>query len=268
MTLHCEHCSYSTTRSFNLKRHISSRHKYAGDLATTPQSQSETTQSQNETKCIQNETLESQNEHYGFRCPNCHRKYAYRNSLAKHLPKCKGVKDPLECPSCHVKFPYRKALYRHRKTGCMRGPIQYPNDAPINNFCQENMLYITKDMAQDCLNMGWYGIISMIESIFFNPDHPENFNVKLTSLKNSLVQVKTTNAWKPRGLFDTIDTMIKRSSAHIICKAKPDDLATDQVVCNMDSINNIRSNAKRKIYDKVRALLVERRLESGDTESI
>lgn len=111
--------------------------------------------------------------------------------------------------------------------------------------------------------MGWHGIIPMIDKIYFNPEHPENFNVKLTSLKNSLVEVRKNDTWKPQGLNDTIDKMIDTSGTQIICKASKhitsENIAQEDIVNNIDSIRNIKPDAKRKLRERTKARLVERR---------
>ena len=136
----------------------------------------------------------------------------------------------------------------------------------INAFGQENVEHITTEFAKACLELGVFGVIPMLDKIYFNKEHPENFNVKLQSMKNSLVEVKTKDEWQPQGLYGTVDRMLDNSGNHIICKATPGlshvDLASDKIVGQIDSIKNIKPEAKRKLREHTKARLVQRRNET------
>ena len=282
-------------------RHTNLRHKNVSECEGLDKRilpQNETNLPQNETKLPQNETNESHHV-----CDKCNRGFKRTYHLQRHMSRCKGIAHNLECPTCHQMFGYREALYRHKKIGgcvaikeeekgnnCIvtNNNITHNNNCVttttnnihnnihnniniqlnINSFGHENVEYITTELAKKCLEMGWHGLLPMIDSIFFNPEHPENFNVKLTSLKNSLVDVKVNNTWKPRGLNDTIDKMIDKSGTQIICKAEPQHLSHPEIVSNMNSIRNIEPNAKRKLRERTKARLVERRIEEEENGCI
>lgn len=131
----------------------------------------------------------------------------------------------------------------------------------VNNFGEENKEYITDEFVYRCFAMGWHGIDPMIDEIYFNKDHPENNNIRLVSLKNSLVQVKKEEGWKMQGLKDTIDRVIQNTGTHIVREASrmipTEQLADELVVYNMNSIRNMESDAKKKIQERTRAKIVD-----------
>ena len=59
----------------------------------------------------------------------------------------------------------------------------------IHNFGSEDTSYITTDMQKELLVKCSEGLMQMIKIIHFHPDHPENANVRLKSVKQKTVEV-------------------------------------------------------------------------------
>jgi ferritin-like metal-binding protein YciE len=130
----------------------------------------------------------------------------------------------------------------------------------INNFGEETKEYITVEFARKCLEQGAYGIQHMLDVLYFNDEHPENNSVRMRSLKNSLVEVMKDTKWECRGLNDTIDTMINTSRSEILSKGI--DTKTEPTMenlANIDSIQNIEPTKKKRIREKTKSKLVQRR---------
>ena len=251
--------------------------------SVTPQLQNVTERLQNVTSQLQNVTVaETKTKHV---CPKCNKVLTRKIYLKRHEEKCSGVKSMYPCESCHAIFSNRMSLWRHRKQGCEASSSQasqvtinnnttnitnnnitnnnntYITYVNVNPFGKEDVSFITPEFARACLMQGHHGIIPMMDTIYFNPEHPENHNVMLRSLNHSVVDIKADqeSKWHPEGLVDTIDRMIHRSGNHIICKSVPHDFENDEVVANIDSIQNIKPEAKRKLREKTKARLIQRR---------
>ena len=218
-------------------------------------------------------------------CSKCMKSFCRKGYAKKHEDGCNGVQGHNECPNCHAIFASRTTLWRHRKQGCEALSSQasqvtinnnttnitnnnitnnnntYITYVNVNPFGKEDVSFITPEFARACLMQGHHGIIPMMDTIYFNPEHPENHNVMLRSLNHSVVDIKADqeSKWHPEGLVDTIDRMIHRSGNHIICKSVPHDFENDEVVANIDSIQNIKPEAKRKLREKTKARLIQRR---------
>jgi TolA-binding protein len=87
--------------------------------------------------------------------------------------------------------------------------IENNNNIIINCFGNENMDYITDKVILHCMNKIYGSIPLLIEKIHFDPEHPENNNVKIPNKK--LPHAKIMNhkkEWQIVKKKDVIDSMI------------------------------------------------------------
>lgn len=69
----------------------------------------------------------------------------------------------------------------------------------MNSFGQENIDYVVNDKAfiEKCLrNITHDGMKNLLEKIHYSPEHPENNNVRLKSLRNDLFEVYNDQKWE------------------------------------------------------------------------
>jgi len=147
--LTCAHCSYTTTRTFNLKRHINSKHcsKIITSSNNSSKEQNINIEEQNinmEEQFInmeeQNINMEEQNinmeeqfinienitdiEYHNsinegykqYKCEYCYKFFVYKKTLKRHINVCKKKKHPHECIACHKVFACAPSLCVHRKS--------------------------------------------------------------------------------------------------------------------------------------------------------
>ncbi len=86
----------------------------------------------------------------------------------------------------------------------------YINNLQINNFGSESYEHITDEFVRKCLMNKISGAKSLIEKIHFSEEAPLNRNVRLKSLKNSLVEVKKDEKWVAKDCNEALDTMITK----------------------------------------------------------
>lgn len=130
--------------------------------------------------------------------------------LNRHQPSCKGESSPYQCGKCGQVFPCRQHKHRHMKTckGVMtellpsnattltvhnntktnydhcnvnNGTVNNNNNITINirGYGEEIMDHITTDFLDARLKeYNGRGIYNLIKSIHFNPDIPENHNIR------------------------------------------------------------------------------------------
>ncbi len=257
MTHQCSFCEYSSERPYNLKRHVERMHSAAKQQVT-------------------NDKLLS--------CTKCTKKFNKPSLLQKHEDKCTGEKTSLECPHCHKQFDSRQAKYKHKfvcptihnttnnnttnnivndnsTTNNVNSHNNYHVHIHMHNFGEENKDYVPIDFIRQCFELGAYGVNPMIDKIFFDKEHPENHNVKLTSLKHSLCEVFKDHEWVPHGLKDIIDRMITKCADTIL------DHVSGEIVTNpcqerllqVSSIQNMEPKIKKTIHERTRGKLVARR---------
>lgn len=137
----------------------------------------------------------------------------------------------------------------------------------INNFGKENLDYLTTDFAVKCFEQGAYGILAMLNEIYFNDNHAENNNVRLQSMNNKLVKVMTDKEWVPRALGKTISKMIDRSRNKIIHDASPiikEKLDDNNVFVKLTDMHkepkSLHDNTVAKLFERREKLRIQRKL--------
>lgn len=106
----------------------------------------------------------------------------------------------------------------------------------------------------------------MLDKIYFDPEHPENHNVELTSLKNSLVNVFMNGDWVAQGLNNTIQNMITNSTLTIrnhpvVVDAVKDAMKQkdNDIMHKYGEFTKIEPSMQKKIQERTKAKLVARR---------
>jgi hypothetical protein len=124
-TYSCSHCSYQTSRKYNLERHSSLVHNivYDGDapnVQVDPQKvQGAPQKVQGAPQKVQGVPQKVQGApqkvQMRLKCDHCYKVFSRSDNLKRHMNACKGVTDPLECYMCHQLFASKSSLSGHRK---------------------------------------------------------------------------------------------------------------------------------------------------------
>lgn len=238
--LKCEHCSYSTTRTYNLKRHQLSKHPSSETTATTD-SQNVFQNSQNVFQDSQNVFQNSQNvfqeqEHVQLnKCGKCEKCFSTRYNLERHVPSCKGKLSPNQCPRCLKIFSTRQNKHIHSKRCKAEGSTTLTNitnnitnnnitnntnifnndnrvvNVVINSYGQESMAHITADyIHKRLMEINGHGIVRYVKDVHFNPDIPENHNIRKEN--NKELRVFEDSEWTVKPLRWSIVNILKKYS--------------------------------------------------------
>ena len=79
----------------------------------------------------------------------------------------------------------------------------------INAFGNENTDYLDDKAILACISRVYKSIPSLLEKIHFDPQHPENHNIKITNKKLPYASVMGNNQkWKTVDRKDAIETMV------------------------------------------------------------
>ena len=212
-------------------------------------------------------------------CDKCHRVFNTQSTLAMHRRRCDG---PETSPSndagsstsstsmvqniqnTNVSNSHNITTNSNNTvTNNIAGDVNY-----INNFGFENKEYIAIEFIRQCLNQGSYGISPMIDKIYFDPEHPENHNVSLESFKNRLVKVVQEKQWQFTSLLNTIDAMISKASNFILTSLSKEILEqvastaaghAEETMANVQSIQNLEPQVKKRIREHTKGRLARRR---------
>jgi hypothetical protein len=89
--------------------------------------------------------------------------------------------------------------------------VMYNTHVYINNYGFEDLSYITKEMLDKRLKeVGGTGVAKLIIDAHFNPNKPENHNIRINSKKSKTVRVKQNEHWGIRANSDILDTLMRR----------------------------------------------------------
>lgn len=257
----CPYCEYTSSRKYNLERHIKNVHKDPPKVALVPP------------KVAACKT-----------CDMCGKTFTRVDNFKRHIneDRCSRTNNPLECPLCNVVLSSKYAKSRHMK-GCVGLPDNVPNSQTIplasttnnvittnndnsqrnyttntiatnsfntvhvhiNNFGEENLSYLSNEFLEKCFETEVTGVKTLMDNIYFNIDHPENHNVRLTSLKHAIAEVYKDNQWIPKGLHDTIERMILKSVTLITSTIATTKEPTDQSLQSMCRLQGMKDNNKK-----------------------
>jgi len=134
------------------------------------------------------------------------------------------------CIYCCKLFSRKDSLQRHQQNHCKKKPKE--NQTIINNyqtinnyqqniqqninpifsnlnpFGQEDVSFLTSEVLKNIIKNPETGIPQLISLIHFNPDIPQNQNVRLKNKKEPYVDVFNGQIWEMRDKDDTINDLI------------------------------------------------------------
>lgn len=80
----------------------------------------------------------------------------------------------------------------------------------LNPFGNENTSHLTKEFLSYCILNPKKGMASLIESIHYNKEFPENHNLRCKSLKQNIFEKFTDDEWRACDASNTLDELIKK----------------------------------------------------------
>lgn len=172
-----------------------------------------------------------------FVCNRCGYSSDLKSNLTRHLTKKKECKAKNEnssredllndlksrsnedeyvtCHVCSQVLPSLHAYYKHKHTCNNKPSITYNTNITANNivivrnsFGSENITYLPKEFLNSCILMN--DIVSLIENIHFDTDHPENHNIKIKSTKQELMETYVNGKWIVTDTNDTLNELINK----------------------------------------------------------
>jgi len=165
-----------------------------------------------------NEKIEKKNE-----CAFCFKLFATRHSKSRHLKICKKKKESerlvikQEEEIQQMKLEIEELKTKSTTTNNITNTINTNNNTintnniiNIKNLGDENINHLKNVDFAGMLKGIYNAVPKLIEKIHFDPNHPENQNIKYTNKKLPYLKVMKDNKWqlvnKKYELFDLIDT--------------------------------------------------------------
>ena len=113
------------------------------------------------------------------------------------------------------------------------------------NFGDESIDHVTNDLLSYCIKNPQQGMTKLIENIHYNPNVPENHNIRCKSLKQNLFEKFIDSQWRICDASNTLDEII-RKGYRILNTYYTDNILSDPSIYEDES--------KMKAYEKFRFL--------------
>ena len=212
MNYNCEYCDYNTMIKYCYKKHLETKkHK--------------------ENVIIHKNSIIEKNKN--FICDKCNKQLKSKQNLEYHILHCRGVSSSLECSKCNKIFNNRTTRYIHEKK-CTKAQelITYDDknakitnntnnitnigtqnnniNIVVNNFGCEKFDYFMENpdfikFMNNCIENKVDGICNLIAKKHFDPDHPENHNIRKMNKKDNFLEIYKDDNWNTKNYKDGLD---------------------------------------------------------------
>ena len=149
----------------------------------------------------------------------CGKHYSYRQSLHLHKKRCKfnpSTQQNLETKIEKLQNQIEQLLIAQTNNSTTNnnniGTQNNNVHITINAFGKENVDYITNKVCLQIVNQVFNSIHTAAHVVFFNPDHPENHNIKIPNKKEPYAMVmKANQQWEIMDRKKAIAEMTQKS---------------------------------------------------------
>ena len=114
----------------------------------------------------------------------------------------------------HLYLGYWDNEFRTKKKRISWNSINICNsNNQINNYGSENLEYISDNIFKKLLNKPASAITKLIELKHFNPNHPENHNVKITNIHDKYAKIYQDKKWLIKHKKDVVEELVENGYA-------------------------------------------------------
>ena len=219
--------------------------------------------SQNDIKCKSNVSQNKFNKsnvsqninHYSenivkvFKCKYCNKCFKHRQSKYNHekYRRCKlkslniiKITEELELIKKQNKDLINKLKQNIMITNNTTNIKNQQINIHLNNYGNENLDYITKEFITRILKGPFGAVQKLIKHIHFNPNHPENSNIKITNKKLPFASVYKNNKWEVMNKKEVIENIVDKSY----------NIIDSEFVTNDDNLSKTQKQRYIKFQEK------------------
>ena len=204
MEYECDRCGYSSNSKSNLLSHLRRKHPCPPTKADVDNN-------------LQIEHLlpkkEYNEKHY--KCPHCETCFNTRQNRWRHLKTCKGktesdaiqtLTSKMEALEKELQEVKNKTILNTVNNQSIENQTNY--SIHINSYGQETLDHLPNDFLTSCFM--FKNMLSLLENIHFDPDCPQNKNIKLQSLKHKLIKVYQDDKWIAKPAEHVLDELVNK----------------------------------------------------------
>lgn len=165
-----------------------------------------------------------------FSCA-CGKLYACREGLSRHKPTCtnkpneqiiqyyeqqlvssQNEKKAIEKEKEALQHQIEELILAQTHQTINNNNIGTQVNITINAFGKENLDYITEKQCLKIANQVFNSVPTAAQIVFFNPDHPENHNIKIPNKKEPYAMImKDDRTWEMTDRKKAIEKMTQKS---------------------------------------------------------
>lgn len=254
----CRMCKYDTDTKFCLLSHLQKK-KVCNDLSTLSRED------------LIKELTDKEYNDVTYDCKFCKKKFNDRSNRTKHHKVCKKAstnvennvetKDNIDISSIDINQMRQEIREMRNAIGELTNHLQQNPfmqntiiqnnltstvNLTINNYGNENITHLTHEFLSQCLLNPKKGLPSLIESIHYNKDFPENHNIRFKSWKKNLLEKCIDSQWRECDASNTLDELIRKGYRI---------LNTHYIENHMNDPSIYEDEFKQKLYEKFRFLM-------------
>ncbi len=239
----CIRCGYKTNRKQNLKNHLTRKNLCKPIIEDVCRYKilisngfvKEARIYKPTTKIPQNNTFLSQNNTKKiYKCEFCKKSYSRIDSLNRHKKNyCKEknkICDQVELLIKEMTIIKEENLKKDKQIEQLIKQLESANNKPninrgtinnannqcniiINNFGEEQIKYISDKTFKKLLSTPISAIPKLIELKHFNPNHPENHNIRITNIHDKYAKIYKDRKWLTQHKKDVIQELVDNGFA-------------------------------------------------------
>ena len=150
----------------------------------------------------------------------CGKSYTQRQNMYRHRKTCKieilteTSLDPCTIANERIKMLEKQIedLILAQNHHTINNNIGTQVNITINAFGKENLDYITQKQCLKIVNQVFNSVPAAAQIVFFNPDHPENHNIKIPNKKEPYAMImKDDSTWEMTDRKKAIEKMTQKS---------------------------------------------------------
>lgn len=138
----------------------------------------------------------------------------------------------------------------------------------INNFGKENMDYITPEFLNQTIQQVYDSIPTLLKHIHFNPEHPENHNLKLPNKRDKYMLVKRSDQWKHENKRDVLDSLVRKAHYYMVDHIPNDDIPNHDrlkkncILLHRQKLDDEDKDTIKDAHNRVEIMILNSRPES------
>jgi hypothetical protein len=244
----CERCGQEATTKGNLIQHL--RKKKACLVSKSAREREDIIASLTR--------MSEKNKQYA--CNHCSQRFSTPAGKSKHQKVCTvQLEKEMVVRMANMEIlikELQQELQQYKQSGLTIGTNieNQQNNISIvmNNYGQESMTHLTHEFLNHCLLNPSKGLTSLIEKIHYNPELPENHNLRHKSTKQCILQKFINQNWHDCDASNTLDELIKKGY-RILNAYYSDHVANDPLIFD--------DEMTARMYEKFRFLSDKKSLE-------